>query len=562
MSADIHTLDAGQPAPPPEHLDPGLTFPGWLRRTCERYGDRPAFVFGDDVWSFTRLHDEVVRMERALLGLGAGKGTRVAVLMGARPEWVVTVFAAMGIGAIAVPLSTYEPALARHALLRHADAAILVLQDRLLKNDYLEDLLAAHPRLLEDGPLFEEDLPYLRHVIHLGDGRSGGHVIGYDDALAQAPELPPSYLAAIEADIHPTDDALVVYTSGTSGASKGVLHAHRTVAIQFDRLPREFSTRSEDVVWGTYPLFWSAGIAWVLGASLAIGAKLVLQEWFDVRQALDLIAEHRVTVAHATPLHFQQLEEALADHPVDISSLRILPRDCLTKVLPRPADAPFGGASLGLTETLTLATSEPWDGPLQLRLSTNGRPLEGTLARIIDPESGATLPVGEHGEVVLKGTTLMKGYNKRFPETYLDADGYYRTGDGGYFDEDGYLHWTGRISQLIRTNSDNVSPAEVEAALQSLDGVKFAVAVGVHDPDYDEVVAAAVVPKPGAALTQEDIRAQLKEKLASYKIPRHVLFLAEDEIEMTATGKARLTGLKELMNERLGLAEAEGGTTS
>jgi fatty-acyl-CoA synthase len=563
MSADTDTLDAGQPAPPPEHLDPALTFPGWLRRTCQRHGDRTAFVFADDAWSFTRLYDEVLRMERALLALGAGKGTRVAILMGARPEWVVATFAAMGIGAIAVPLSTYEPAEARHVLLRHSDAAILVLQDTLLKNDYLEDLLAAHPQLLhDDGPFFDEALPYLRHVIHLGDGRSGGRVVSYDDALAQAPDVPASYLAALEEDIHPTDDALVVYTSGTSGASKGVLHAHRTIAIQFDRLPREFSTRADDVIWGTYPLFWSAGIAWVLGASLAIGSKLVLQEWFDVREALDLIAEHRVTVAHATPLHFQQLEEALAEHPVDISSLRIVPRDCLTTVLPRPEDAPWGGASLGLTETLTLATSEPWDGPVHLRRTTNGRPLEGTLAKIIDPETGVTMPVGEHGEVALKGTTLMKGYNKRFPETYLDGCGYYRTGDGGYFDEDGYLHWTGRISQLIRTNSANVSPAEVEAAILTLDGVKFAVALGIQDPEYDEVVGAAVVLKPGAALTQDEVRTQLKAKLASYKIPRHVLFLAEDEIEMTATGKARLTSLKNLMNDRLGLTEGEGGTTS
>jgi fatty-acyl-CoA synthase len=540
-----------------EHLDPGLTVPALLRRWCERHADRTALVFEGEAWTYRRLHGEVLEMQAALLALGAGKGTRIALLMSGRPEWVVTAFAAMGIGAVVVPVSTYEPAAQRERLLRHADAAILVLQDTFLRNDYLGDLLRDHPGLASDEPLHDEALPYLRHVIHVGDGPSTGRVLAWGEALRRAPAPPAGYLSALEAQIHPTDDALIVYTSGTSGAAKGVLHAHRGLAIQFDRLPEQFSITADDVVWGTYPLFWSAGIAWVLGASLAAGAALVMQERFAADEALDLIETHRVTVVQATPLHCSELEEALvARDDADLSSIRILPRGTLSKRLGIPADAPFAGASLGLTETLTLATSIPWDAPVQLRLTTNGRALPGTQVDIVDPATGERLPVGEQGEIALKGTTLMKGYNKVFPETYLDDRGYYRTGDAGSLDEDGYLHWTGRLSQLIRTSSANVSPGEVEEALYHLPGVKIAAALGAPDPDYGEIVVACVVPRPGAVLTEADVQVQLKERLASYKVPRHVLFLEEAELDLTATGKARLSGLATLVAQRLGLGEA------
>lgn len=546
----------------PLHLDPDLTFPVWLRRTCERHGERPALVFGDETWTYRRLGEDVSKLEATLLGLGVTKGTRVAIVMGTRPEWVISTFAAMSVGAVAVPLSTYEPPEKREQLLRHADASIVILQDHMLGHSYLDDLLRAHPGIQEDGPgpYFDPALPYLRHVIHVGDGESRGRVLKWADALASPPALPDEYLESIEREIHPTDDALIIYTSGTSGVPKGVIHAHRTVAIQFDRLPREFTTRPHDVIWGTFAFFWSAGIAWILGAALTVGAKLVLQEHFDPLEAVDLIEKHRITVAHITPQHAGELEQALAHRPSDVSSLRIVPRSSLGEYLKLPDDYPCGGASLGLTETLTLAASIPWDAPVQLRRQTHGRPLPGTSIKIIDPDTGETLPLGEHGEIAIKGTTLMKGYNKMFPETYLDDGGYYRTKDGGYFDEQGYLHWTGRMSQVIRTNNALVSPAEVEAALHNLPSITVAAVTGVPDETYGELVVACVVPASGLAPTEADVRAQLRGHLAGYKIPRRIFFVDEAELPMTATGKPVLESLKNLVSARMQPAQPEGET--
>jgi acyl-CoA synthetase (AMP-forming)/AMP-acid ligase II len=156
----------------------------------------------------------------------------------------------------------------------------------------------------------------------------------------------------------------------------------------------------------------------------------------------------------------------------------------------------------------------------------------------------------------------MKGYNKAFPETYLDASGYYRTKDAGYFDDDGYLHWTGRMSEVIRTNSAMVSPAEVEAALYQSARVKLAAVVGAPDETYGEIVVACVVPAVQASVSEDDLRAELKGRLASYKIPARIFFLEEPELPMTATGKPVLDKVKSLVAARMQSTEPEGDTKS
>jgi fatty-acyl-CoA synthase len=537
----------------PQHLDPDLTVPAFLRRIADRSGDHPALVFQGEPWSYRRLQDEVTRMERALLGLGVGKGTRVALIMGNRPEWVVAALASMSLGAVTITLSTYEPALKLHQQLRHADASVVILQDRLLKHTYLADLVAAVPALEGDAPVHDETLPFLREVVFLGEGKGAGHVHAWQALLDEAPELSPSYLRAVEDEVHPTDDALVIYTSGTSGPAKGVIHTHRSVTVQFNEIGREFTLTPDDVLWGTYPLFWSAGAAWLLGAALGSGATLVLQETYDAVDAVRLIEMHRVTLMHVTAPQLTQLAQALEAHPADISSLRIFPRgSTLEKYVDLPPDRPFGGASLGLTEALTLASSIPWDSPVELRLTTHGRPLPGMSLKIVDPETHEVLGPNAFGEIAIKGTRLMRGYHKVFPESYLDEAGYYLTKDGGYVDDDGYLHWTGRISEVIRTSAANVSPAEVEAALYEHPDVSVASVVGHPDPEVGEVIVAVAVAKEGTAPSEAMLRAHLKERLASYKIPVRIFIADRDEVPMTASSKPVLSAVKTMVAAKMG----------
>jgi fatty-acyl-CoA synthase len=177
--------------------------------------------------------------------------------------------------------------------------------------------------------------------------------------------------------------------------------------------------------------------------------------------------------------------------------------------------------------------------------------------RILDPASGATLPTGEPGEIAVKGVSLMRGYHKTLPEHTLDENGFFRTQDGGELDEDGYLHWSGRLSNIIKTGGANVSPVEIEDALEGHLGVKLAAPVGVGHPTLGEIVVLCVVPIEGAAVDETAIRSFLRERLAPYKVPRRVFVFREEELVFTGNQKVQLEPLREAALARLESCQAE-----
>jgi acyl-CoA synthetase (AMP-forming)/AMP-acid ligase II len=212
--------------------------------------------------------------------------------------------------------------------------------------------------------------------------------------------------------------------------------------------------------------------------------------------------------------------------------------------------------SYGLSETFTLAAALPASAPAELRRDTSGKPLAGTDIRIVDPTSGAPLGTGRAGEIAVKGLTLMRGYYKVDPQLYLDGDGYFHTQDGGSIDDDGYLHWTGRLSHLIKTGGANVSPAEVDEALTSYPGLRATVTVGVPHPTLGEAIVLCAVPTRDAP-PADAILAHLKARLATYKLPRAVLFFSDDEISYTANRKIQVDPLRDAAVKRLAAERTE-----
>jgi fatty-acyl-CoA synthase len=208
-------------------------------------------------------------------------------------------------------------------------------------------------------------------------------------------------------------------------------------------------------------------------------------------------------------------------------------------------------SAYGLTETFTIVSSVPADTPPDERQGHEGAILPGNAIRIVDPANGESLPAGSAGEIRVKGTTLMKGYLKMAPEDVFDADGYFATGDSGFVDDVGRLHWTGRTSELIKTGGANVSPVEIENELLHHPGLHSALAVGVDDPTLGQVVVVCAVARAGAELTEHDVTSFLRGKLASYKLPRHVLFFEEDELVLTGNAKIRVNELRALAKARL-----------
>jgi acyl-CoA synthetase (AMP-forming)/AMP-acid ligase II len=251
---------------------------------------------------------------------------------------------------------------------------------------------------------------------------------------------------------------------------------------------------------------------------------------------------------------------ALAEHPTakdrDLRCLRKVSSDSpLGKLAGVDANDWSPGASFGLTETFTLCASIPSDSDLALRSSTHGRPLPGMEMRIVDPKSGAVLPDGEAGEIEVRGVTLMRGYHKVDLDAVLSPDGYFATNDGGHFDEKGYLHWTGRLGDLIKTGGANVSPGEIERLLDRRSDLHTARAVGVPHPTLGEIVVICAIPAPDANPSEAELRAFLKEHLSAYKLPRRTLFFSEADLDLTGTNKIRLEPLRKAALARL---EAEG----
>ncbi len=539
------------------------TLPAFLDDIAERYGDATALRFQPTPGSpwqsvtYATLRAEARALAKGLIGAGVVKGARVAVLMANRPEWVVSAFAVGLVGGVLVPVNTYATPEERDYILRHSDASLLILQARLLKHDFRADLEHDHPEVATavPGQIRCSALPHLRRVVTLDE--SGDAPLA--ELIALGSDVSDALLDAVAAEVHPADDGILIYTSGTTAHPKGVLHLQRAAIIQSWRFAEDMDLARQDTVLTAQPFFWTAGIAMSLGAALGAGAPLILEQVFSPERFLALIESERVTTLHAWP----HQEKAMAEHPDagtrDLSSLEKIE---FSSPLAGPAglehDVWGTYGSYGLSETFTLASSLPARTEATLRSRTSGRPLPGMAVRIVDVESGQPLSEPDaKGEVAVRGATFMRGYYKVEPELYLDIQGFFRTQDGGSFDADGYLHWSGRLSNLIKTGGANVSPLEIEKALEGFAALRVAQAVGVPHPVLGEVIVLCTVAAAGQAPDEAGVREHLRGRLAAYKVPRRVLFFGADDLSFTANQKLQVGPLRELALARLAKEGAE-----
>ena len=322
----------------------------------------------------------------------------------------------------------------------------------------------------------------------------------------------------------PGDAGLIIYSSGTTSTPKGMVHGHRAPALQFWMQAELFRRHEGTRLWTALPMFWGAGLT-AVGSTLAAGGCWVVQETFEPGQALALMARERVTEPYSLP----HQTAALAEHPdweaTDLSSLRcVFGKSAFARHPTVDGDTSWNmPVGYGLSETCTFFSAHGADTPRQLLKESLGRLLPGNEVRVVD------------GELLVKGPTLMQHYVGMTPEECFDDDGFFPTGDGGFVDDDGYLHWTGRRTEMIKTGGANVSPAELEVALRACQPVKLARVIGVPDPRLDQIVVVCVTLKDGAEATEDDIKAFLRERVASYKVPKRVLFFADGEIPMTGS---------------------------
>ena len=314
---------------------------------------------------------------------------------------------------------------------------------------------------------------------------------------------------------------------------------HRPLIENLWHIGERMHVIGNDRLWLAVSMFWGLGCSNALFNLLTHGASIVLQESFEPGEALRLIEEEKCTLFYGTA----NMAQAMTEHPDrarrDLGSLRsgaaVGTREQMLRVVELGAKEIC--TIYGLTEGYGNSHVADAHDPLERRLTSVGRLLPDRLQKIVSPE-GTTLPAGEVGEIRLKGH-ITPGYYKDDAATAQsrDEDGYFKTGDLGYLDADGYLYFRGRLKELVKTGGINVSPAEVEEVIMAMAGVQLAQVVGVPDATRDELLAAVVVPQPGATLTAAMVTAHCKAHLAGYKIPRLVRFVDERDLPLTTTGK-------------------------
>ena len=532
------------------------TFPELLAQIVRERTDHPALVVADETLTYGDLDRRSARMAKALLASGAGKGTRIGVLAPDGPLLLTTFYAALRIGGLVTPISTLAtpPELAH--IIRTSDAQVLVGNRRFLRNDFATNLASALPGLGYADPrcLWLIGAPHLRSI-WLDDASEHPWARPIDELLARADGVDDDVLAATEAEVSPADDAFVVYTSGSTATPKAVVHSQRSVVTKPRALAPIFLMDGEDRTLSLLPAFWLGGIAAALQV-LCTGSTLVYPPTPQIDDVLDTIERHDVTyvvVWHA----LAKLRAAAKVRGIDVDRIRGMgsrPRDEHGEPIPPT----FRANLLGMSESFSAHSGEPLDCRLPAdKEGSSGRAINGIERRVVDPETGEEVAPGVVGELQLRGGGLMTGLYKVDRGDVFTPDGFYPTKDLVRIDADGYLWFVGRTGDMIKTSSANVSRLEVEAALNALPEVAMSLVAGLPDPDLGELVAAAVIPAPGAEPTEEGLRAALRERLSSFKIPRRIVLITHDDVPQTATGKLRLFDLAAMIEARLTAGSAK-----
>lgn len=533
------------------------TLAGVLDEMAARQPDRPALVFGDQTISYAEWRAISRRLARSLWAAGVRKGDKVAVLTTNRPEWLYVAFAAYYLGAVMVPGNTWAKARELRYILAHGGVRLLVLMERFKDNDYLATLREICPELpaARFGELHAAACPELRHVVGLGEPARPG--LGtWDDLLALGAGVPELTVDQALAAVGPDDLASICFTSGTTSVPKAVMLQHGPWVLNTWDIGERMRCTAEDRYWLGLPLSFAFACVNELGNALTHGGALVLQESWDADEALAILARQRCTVLYA----MTNMDVALATHPrragYDLSALTKGITIGPPEVIKQVHDLGVTGivSVYGSTEVYGNATTNDADEPLESRLRTQGRPNPGQTIRIVDPFTREPVPTGSAGLICVKGYVTAGYYNQpEITAAAFDTDGWYVTGDLGYLDDDGRIHYLGRATDMIKTSGINVSPLEIEELLHTHPQIRQAHVLGVPDPDQarGEIIVAVVEPTSGESLSPAAIREFVRANAARYKVPERVWLCEEARLPRTRTGKVPKSQLRELVSGAL-----------
>ncbi|WP_286134759.1 class I adenylate-forming enzyme family protein [Mycobacterium sp. UM_Kg1] len=518
--------------------------PEMLRAVCEQHGGNDFVVASDSTGNDERISygDADTRsadLAARLLSCGVVKGNRVGILAPNGPDFAVGFLAATRIGAVAVPLNTFFQAGELEWLLRDSDIHTVVAVESLLGKDIRARLEAVTGTSATDG-LRCARLPHLRNVIYFSPRQ-----------VSAQPEY-RKLLTQCEATVRETDDLMVIYTSGSTAHPKGVIHTHGTAITHSAFIAGQHGWTSSDRVYVPMAFFWVGGLVFGLLGPMQLGLTILTEHRFDAGDVLRLLQSERATYTTG----FDHIGPALSNHPdfarADLSALREGYQQMLLPPRRRAADPSLRVRQLGMTETCSSHTWwPPHEQVPESKRGSLGVSGPGYEHKIVD-DTGREVPHGTVGEICVRGWAMMRGIVGRSRQEVFDADGWYHTKDAGYQDDDGHLYFTGRVDDMIKTSGANVAPAEVEALLGRIEGVRVAYVVGLPDPEKGALVCAVVVLDTGSDLTADQLTAECRQHLAAYKVPKRWVLLPDvDQLPYTTTDKIDKVALAKMLEAKV-----------
>jgi fatty-acyl-CoA synthase len=509
----------------------------------------PALIYEDDdrrlSLTYRDLDERTDRLARALLAWGVNRGDRVAVLSPNSPEWVCLEYA---LGKIGATLVTVNTALKKNELdyvFRQAEVSSLFFVSAYRGYDVAGAIAELAP-----------DLSNFHRLCCLDGGSE--EVVSFEALLDNADSVSPKDLAAVRSSVSADDIAQIQFTSGTTGASKGVMLTHRGLLNNARFSSARAGFDETDRLLSAMPLFHTAGCVCNILGMLTCGGSVILMPFFDADAMLDLMIRYEATVINAVPTMYIRMLEALqkrTDPPNTWSfSTAFTGGTSIPPSMMRDLQTNFGARPMiimGMTEASPIITQTRPADDFETQITTAGVPLAHTEIRIADPASGETLRCGDAGELLVHGYQVTTGYYG-MPEataTAIDEAGWLHSGDLAVLDEDGYLKIVGRLKDMLIRGGENIYPAEIENFLLGHPGVVEAQVVGVPDKEMGEEIFAFVKRAAGTSIGEDELRAYCRENMSRQKLPLHFHFV--DGFPLTANGKVQKFELRRLAAEIL-----------
>ncbi|NPV59583.1 MAG: o-succinylbenzoate--CoA ligase [Actinobacteria bacterium] len=496
----------------------------WPTRWAARYPDEPYIKYGDLTLTKGEFNSRINRLAHAFQEMGVRKGDRFAALLANSHVFLEVLFALNKLGAIMVPLNF----------------RLAVPELEYILNDSSPLGLIYSPEFAEAAEGLRGKVPSIRTFLRELEGGNDGDPL-YEEWIAGKPEEEPKPDAEVTLD----DVQFIMYTSGTTGKPKGAAILHGNTQWNAINSIHMYAFDSSDTSIACAPLFHIGGLAVSAFPALYVGARVVIQRFFNPVETLQLIEREKVTFMFGIPVMFLLMTQVPELETTDYSSVRFFiaggapcPRPLIETWLKHGITFNQG---YGMTETATAITALRTEDALR-KLGSCGKPVFHTDIRIVDME-GNDLPRGEMGEVWVKGPNVIREY-WQLPEATAESitDGWLHTGDMGYIDDEGYLYLVDRRKDMYISGGENVYPAEVEDVLMGFEKIADAGVIGIPDEKWGEVGLAVVVPTPGMEVTEEEVIEFCQGKLAKYKIPKKVVFV--EALPRTATGKILKKELK------------------